>query len=451
MTVDLQNLDSLDWYSLPWKKIEKFVLSFQKQIYNATFSQNLQKVHRFQSLLSQSYALRLLALRRAIEYFKTSKKYFNKLNSLNSKQKLDLAKSLDLATIIADLSFQEENRFESLQAEAKEIMVYFCLRPQWEAQFQLNNYSYSFNVDVKKIIAMTIFKLRNHKWQSGIYVFNGVIETYFSTINQDYLFKVLDSIPIFYKYLELNLQTLFKKEKIFKNIDISLNQIDSNNLLELLGHILMFNFEKDITSDLVKNTNSSILLKIIRYKNHFLIFSDSLKLIYSVKNNCIKFFTHVGLNYDWKKTKIFTNQQIFRFLGFDISSNILLTYNSTYQRLIILPTKEEKKLILAKIRYILRNKQKNGKTRARTNMPLGKAISLINPLVKNWRDYYINFVPKSILLKMDWLLNEKVYRWYIKRLKKNRVNHWNLNCIKLVNNKRRIADGTYVLELFGHI
>ena len=83
---------------------------------------------------------------------------------------------------------------------------------------------------------------------------------------------------------------------------------------------------------------------------------------------------------------------------------------------------EEKKLILAKIRYILRNKQKNGKTRARTNMPLGKAISLINPLVKNWRDYYINFVPKSILLKMDWLLNEKVYRWYIKRLKKNRVN-----------------------------
>nr|YP_009402775.1 group II intron reverse transcriptase/maturase [Compsopogon caeruleus]ARX96124.1 group II intron reverse transcriptase/maturase [Compsopogon caeruleus] len=461
-SIDLQKLNNnvkltsedsnlLDWDYLPWKKIKKFVFLFQKQIYSYTVSNHIKKVHKIQHLLSQSYAIKLLALSRSINYFKKSKIAFNKMNSLNSRQKLYLAQNLNLFFTQNEF-VDEENSLNNLVLEAKRILIYFCLRPEWEAKFELSQYNMSLNINIQQIIKKTVLKLKNHNWEADCYILTGVIETYFYSINKNYLFEILNTIPLFWQYIDKDIEIILKKKKIFEDINISNNQITSNTLLELIAQIILFKFSESIIYPLdIVNNNSIYILNIMRYRNNFIIITNSLKIIYEIKNNCLEFFNITGLKYNSKKTKIFTNQEYFNFLGYTISNELLVTHNNIYQRLIILPTKEEKKLILAKIRYILRNKHKNGKTRARTNMPLSKAILLINPLVKNWKSHYINFIPQSVLIKMDSLLNEKIYRWYIKRLKKNRVHHWNTNCIQIINGNRRISDGVNTLELFSSV
>nr|YP_009369942.1 putative reverse transcriptase/maturase [Boldia erythrosiphon]ARO90630.1 putative reverse transcriptase/maturase [Boldia erythrosiphon] len=449
----LEYLDVLDWYSLPWIKIEKFVFNFQKQIYRFSIDNDTNNIHALQVLLSQSYEIKLLAVKKAIENKRKNKVIFNRLNSFNSKQKLELAHNLGLQFSLDNTEFDNGSGFNLIKQEATDIIIYLCLQPEWEAKFELNNYSFSLIIPIKKVIANIIIKLKNYEDNNtDIYLLSGLIEGSFFSLNKHYLFKILSTIPVFEMYIQTILKNQFDSPNLFDKIDFSSSQSSCNNLLELLSHIILFNFELSIVSTLIKQVDNNILsLKIIRFKNNFVVVSNSLKILQNTIYQCLKFLDEAGLSYNWKKTKLFTNQQQFHFLGFSIKSDILITYNRIHRCLIVQPTKEEKKLILAKIRYILRNRHKNGKTRARTNMPLSKAISLINPLVVNWRGYYMDFIPKSILIKMDWLLNEKIYRWYIKRLKKNRVNHWNNNCIQFVNGRRRICSDNYTLELFTHI
>nr|UNJ16428.1 putative reverse transcriptase/maturase [Boldiaceae sp.] len=451
-SLNLDNLRFLDWYSMPWTKIEKFVFNLQNQIYKYSISNDIDNMHEFQLLLLRSYASKLLAVKKSIENKKKNKVIFNRLNSFNSNQKLELAHALDLEFILKNQVVEEDNGLNLIKQEASEVIIYLCLQPEWAAKFELNHYSFSLAVPIRKIIAHTIIKFKNYEdYGKDIYIFTGLIEGSFGCLNNDYLINTLSTIPILKQYIQIILKKSLSSQKLFSTIDASSTQSDNNNLQELLSNIVLFNFEFTIVPLIIKNKKDNTFnLKIIRYRNNFIVISNSLKLLCNTRYECIYFLQKTGLSYNWKKTKFFTNQQQFHFVGLNINNDILITNNRIHKCVIIQPTKEEKKLVLAKIRYILRNKHKNGKTRARTNMPLSKAISLINPLVLNWRNYYTDFVPKSTLIKMDWLLNEKIYRWYIKRLKKNRVNHWNKNCIQIINGRRRICSDNYTLELFTY-
>nr|QUE28428.1 mat1b [Porphyrostromium boryanum] len=157
----------------------------------------------------------------------------------------------------------------------------------------------------------------------------------------------------------------------------------------------------------------------------------------------------IGLNFNSKKTRVLTKQQTFRFLGFEIVPKFLVIRGKVYSQAYLNASREERKFVLAKARYILRSKHKDGTTRAKTNMPLAKAIAVINPLVVNWRAYYSDLIPRETFEHLDWLLNEKIYRWYVKRLKKNRVTHWNKKCVQIKKGRKRIAQDGYLLELFN--
>nr|QUE28221.1 mat1b [Pseudoerythrocladia kornmannii] len=349
--------------------------------------------------------------------------------------------SIDLQKNICPFSHNSE--LSQLYRSSLDLIVFLCLRPEWEAKIKKRLNSTLFNQNPRHIIDNIGKEFCSKNFEMSIYIFAGMIEC--SNLNVSYILKHLGTIESFESYIK---NTVFQEQQfftLFSRIDISRAKVDVKNLCQLLSHIICAAFQEQLK----KEYETFVDLSFFRYQNNFIVSSVNLQDINDFINKSQDILSHMGLEYNWKHSRILTKQQTLRFLGFEISPTFLLVKTNIYNQVILNASKEEKKLILSKIRYILRSRHEDGKTRAKTNMPLTKAIALINPLVINWRKYYVGFVPTSTLEKLDWLLNEKIYRWYIKRLKKNRVTHWNKRCIQIVRNKKRIAQDSYVLELFN--
>nr|QUE29947.1 mat1b [Erythrocladia irregularis] len=283
----------------------------------------------------------------------------------------------------------------------------------------------------------------SRSFEMSLYTFVGLIEV--RDINVNFLLQQLNTINLINNYIRLTLCEYENIFAFFSRINISKSLFDIKNLSQLLSHIISWRFEEALEES-CKVFRS---LSFFRYQNNLVVSSadvEDLNCFLLISQSILK---DIGLHYNLKTSRILTKQQTIKFVGFEISPKFLLVQRTIYNQVILNAAKEEKKLILSKIRYILRSRHEDGKTRAKTNMPLSKAISLINPLIINWRIYYLGLVPSSTLDALDWLLNEKIYRWYIKRLKKNRVTHWNKRCIQIVHNKKRIAQDAYLLELFN--
>nr|QUE28792.1 mat1b [Porphyropsis coccinea] len=433
----MHNLESTNWYLLPWQQIEQFVFFIQSKIYNSSIENSSKDIHYFQSFLASSYAIKLFVVREVTE---TKNYQQNESNCLNSSQKLYLALTLDINEVVD--SFGSTNEISKLNSRCINFILYLCLRPEWEGKLQIRKNQFIFNHKVQHVIQNLGSKLCSTKFTKNLYVFIGMLKP--TNINLDNILKKLSTITIFQKHIEMILTSNEELFVFFSKVDISKGRLDIKNLHQLLSYIIMFTFEENlIESNSVLSASSFYF-----YQNNIIFFSDNLSSISSVIDNSYILCQKLGLEYDMKKTRIISKQQSFSFLGFEILPRFLIVKSKIHNQVLLNSSKEENKLILSKIRYILRSRHLDGKTRAKTNMPLSKAISLINPLIINWKCYYLGLIPSSTLDKMDKLLNEKIYRWYIKRLKKNRVTHWNKRCIQIVNNKKRIAQETYILELF---
>nr|AOM68143.2 maturase [Rhodochaete parvula]ARO91256.1 putative reverse transcriptase/maturase [Rhodochaete parvula] len=444
----LGNLSELDWQLLPWKKVEKFISLVQQKIYKATLQSDYKSLYELQYFLSNSYAIKLFAVKQI-----TENKYYTsassiKINVLNSLQKLNIASTLDLSYYQCD-KFQEELNIELklIHDKSLELVLYLCLKPEWEAKFKLLNNEYLFNSHIKELIKNIAFSINNSKFKKNFYVLVAEIELQNQIVYKDYLVKMLKTNTIFEKCITKFLTNNPAHSLCFKKIDIPFGKLDRYDLAQLLSYILLFNIKLELLSGYTGDVNS--VNSFFKYQNHLLYFSDSLFALNTYLVKLKSALVKRGLMYDLKKTRCLTKHQSIRFLGFNILPKFLLVNENLVNQLIISACKEEMKLVLSRIRYLLRSRHEDGKTRARTNMPLSKAIDLINPLVINWRNYYFSIIPNSVLENMDKLLNEKIYRWYIKRLKKNRVTHWNKQCIQMINNKKRIAHDIYILELFS--
>nr|QUE29168.1 mat1b [Erythrotrichia welwitschii] len=291
-----------------------------------------------------------------------------------------------------------------------------------------------------------IYDINLSQFTTRLYVATFVLEK--GSLNTDMLLHILSTKQDFSKYILDSLIGDGGKDSVslFPNLDTSKPKLDTRGLGQFLSHVLVLEFEKNVYC----NNDYGKGFSFYRYQDSVLCLSDNLRGLHDFFSSTACFLSLMGLTYNKKKTRILTKQQSFRFLGFEIIPKFLVIKDEVYSQAYINASKEQRKLVLAKARYILRSKRKDGTTRAKTNMPLSKAIVLINPLVNNWRNYYSNLVPRTTQEHLDWLMNEKVYRWYVKRLKKNRVTHWNKKCTHIVKNKKRIAQDGCMLELFNN-
>nr|YP_010337797.1 putative reverse transcriptase/maturase [Sahlingia subintegra]UNJ17382.1 putative reverse transcriptase/maturase [Sahlingia subintegra] len=445
MSKNVSSAPLIDWHLLPWLQIEKFVFSIQSQIYKAALCNSKETIHQLQLLLVNSYSAKLFVVKEVVEskFVKRGNNANNHFNTLNSSQKIYLALSVKVDSLQVPLEIKKD--LVPLYDFACQSLLYLCLQPEWEAYSKNKVGNQLFDQNIHSLIQSVAYNLNLLEFTNKLYVGIVVIER--GALDINWVLDTLSTVKLFSSYISSVLNNQKDVQNLFQNIDISRSQLENKNLNELLSHVLCLSYEERVFN---KN-DKKCSLYFYRYQNNILIFSNNLEEVYSFLSRTCNFLFRTGLTYNKKKTRILTKQQTFRFMGFEIIPKFLVIKDKVYNQAYLNASKEEKKLVLAKARYILRTKHKDGKTRAKTNMPLSKAIALINPLVVNWRKYYKNFIPRATLDNLDWLLNEKIYRWYIKRLKKNRVTHWNKKCIQIIKNKKRIAHDSYVLELFNDL
>lgn len=442
---ELTIFEQTDWHLLPWSQIEKFIFSLQSKIYKVSFSVSKDKRHQLQSFLVSSYAAKLFVVRDITE-IQVSEQYSKVIavfNTLNSSQKLHFALSIDVqsshlpSTLAKDLI--------PLYEVASKQLIYLSLRPEWESHSKKISGLRLFDKSVNSSIKSVAFDLNLSQFTNHFYIATLILEKDY--LNIDVVLNILETTYDFRSCIIEVLSNMNQgyRESLFSDLDTSQPKVEKKCLEQLLSHILLLNFEREV----YHNNKYYEHFKFHRYQNLILCFSDNLDDFENFFSRATLWLSSMGLRYNRKKTRILTKQQSFRFLGFEIVPKFLVIRGKVYSQAYLNAAKEQKKLVLAKARYILRSRRKDGTTRAKTNMPLSKAIALINPLVINWKKHYDGFIPRATQDHLDWLLNEKIYRWYVKRLKKNRVTHWNRKCVQILNNKKRISQDGRVLELFN--
>ncbi len=93
---DLQ-LNTVEWNTINWRKIQKAVFKLQKRIYRAYVSGNVRKGRRLQKTLINSYYNRLLSVRKVTQDNQGKKTAgVDKVKSLTPKQRFQLTKTLKL-------------------------------------------------------------------------------------------------------------------------------------------------------------------------------------------------------------------------------------------------------------------------------------------------------------------------------------------------------------------
>nr|QUE29640.1 mat1b [Erythrotrichia foliiformis] len=411
----------------------------QTKIYKASFSNFKRKTRQLQSFLVHSYAAKLFVVRyisesRNLESLNEAKGFFN---ALNPAQKLNIALSLETNT--SSKPSDLKNELGLFWEVGCKQLLYMSLRPEWEAHSKRETGISLLDREVDSLMHAVVDSLNRSEFTNQLYIATLVVEK--SILDVGAILNFLSTLEEFHPLINQVLNRQSGDDHLFPILDMSQSHLDVRSLESLLSHILLLNCEMKCVD--------RVGLHFYRYQDTIMCCSTELEELHNFFSQIADSLSVIGLTYNKKKSRIFTKQQTFRFLGFEIASKFLVIKEKVYSQSYLNASKEQRKLVLAKARYILRSKRKDGTTRAKTNMPLSKAIVLINPLIINWRSHYCGLIPRATQEQLDWLLNEKVYRWYVKRLKKNRVTHWNKKCVKIVNNKKRISQDSYTLELFN--
>ncbi len=157
---DLQ-VNTVEWNTINWRKVQKAVFKMQKRIYRAYISGDVRKGRRLQKTLIKSYYNRLLAVRKVTQDNQGKKTAgVDKVKSLTPKQRLELAEKLklgDKSQPIRRVWIPKPGRFEKrplgipvMRERAAQALAQAALEPQWEAKFEAHSYGFVRFVGVTK-------------------------------------------------------------------------------------------------------------------------------------------------------------------------------------------------------------------------------------------------------------------------------------------------------------
>lgn len=148
-----QAIDTDEWATINWRKLEVAVFRLQKRIFQETERGDKPQIRKLQRLLVNSRASKLLAVRRVTQENKGKRTAgVDGVKSLTPKQRLELASSLKLKDKASPLRRVEipkpgtdEKRplgIPTIYDRALQGVLKLALEPEWEARFEANSYGF---------------------------------------------------------------------------------------------------------------------------------------------------------------------------------------------------------------------------------------------------------------------------------------------------------------------
>lgn len=263
----------------------------------------------------------------------------------------------------------------TIKDRSKQMLIYLALCPQWEAEFEVENYILRPRRSKLDSIEAIFFEISgNPKW-----VLNGKISKSFDQINQEYLLKNCKTFPELSQKIKIYLKSgiLDVEKYIFSELD--------SPLFYLLLKIVFHELGKYIEAYLKTLNGQHHFLKFIYYTNNFVIFYHDQKVLKKVKKIILKFFESTGFELNSKKMRLtHTLTPGFTFLGFSIFhqtkwvkvQKVIKNYYSNLQFIsIFIPSKESLKKHKLQIREIIQGYRGASQE---------KLIQKLNTVIFNW-------------------------------------------------------------------
>ena len=444
-----------EWNTIPWHQLDKQVFKLQKRIYQASERGEVKVVRRLQKLLISSWSAKAIAVRKVTQDNQGRKTAgVNGIKSLTPKRRMELVKNLRLEDKskptrriwIPKLGKAKKRLgIPIINERAKHALIEMALEPEWEAKFESN----SFGFRPGRSCHDAIGAIHKSLARKAKYILNADISKCFGKIDHQKLLKKINTFPILSRQIKTWLKlgvidkgTLFPTDEetpYAKRLSAGVlkdttSHIPFRDLLgqggirsPLLANIALHGMENLIresfpNKDGYKNGIywSSPTPNLIRYADNFVILHKDIEVIRQCKSLIETWLRDIGLELKPEKTRIshslekYEGNVGFDFLSFHIQHFHAGKYKSGRSskrrllghKLLIKPSRESIQKHLKKIEEVI-DRHRASKTE--------KIISLLNPIIREWSNYFKGAISSETFKLLDHLTYLKLRRWANRR------------------------------------
>lgn len=398
--------EPINWHAINWQKAYRMLKNLRGRIFRAAKEGNLKKARSLQKLMLRSYANLVTSIRRVTQLNKgkstpgidnltiSSANGRAKLFQCLQKRKAWKAKPARRIYIRKENGKQRPLGIPVIKDRCLQAMVLNALEPEWESRFEGSSYGFRPGRGCHDAIAR-IFSLAN---PTGVkrWVIDADIKGAFDNINHSHLLKAVGNFPG--KYLiEQWLKAGYIEGELFQKTQQGTPQ--GGVISPLLANIALHGME-ELLGIAYGKSHGRKEYTVVRYADDFVVFCMSEAKATQALERIKKWLAERGLELSEEKTRIAHITQGFDFLGFNIRQ-----YPSKVKRLksilLIRPSKKSQQKIRDKIKAVwLANK----------TTPVDQLVSMLNPIIRGWTNYFRIGVAKKIFAALDKWMYHRAWR-----------------------------------------
>lgn len=409
-----------DWHAINWRKAYRMLKNLRGRIFRAAKEGDHKKVRSLQRLMMRSYANIAISVRKVTQSNKgRSTPGIDNLTVTTAEGRAQMAEDLIRlkpwkARPARRIYIRKSNGKQRplgipvIKDRCLQAMVVNALEPEWESRFEASSYGFRPGRGCHDAIAR-IFNLAN---PTGIkrWIIDADIKGAFDNIDHDFILDTIGDFPS--KHLIRQwLKAGYMDGNVFHTTEQGTPQ--GGICSPLLANIALHGMEEALGIGYRKGFRSTGELSLVKYADDFVIFCPSKDKANQTIVVLKEWLEKRGLRLSEEKTRIVHITEGFDFLGFNIRQ-----YPSKVKRLksilLIRPSKESIQKIRDKVKAIWM---------ANKTTPVKMLVSMLNPVIRGWTNYFRIGVAKKIFSDLDRWMFHRAWR-HAKRKHPNKSATW---------------------------
>jgi RNA-directed DNA polymerase len=422
------------WEGINWAKIQRNVFKLQKRIYRASERGDVKAVRQLQRLLTHAWQARLLAVRTVSQDNPGNNTAgIDPILKLSNPRHISMALSLRLHGTskppqrvripTPGKPLKSPAGMPTMMTRAQQALVHLALEPEWEAKFAPNSYGFRPGRSAHDAVAAII----NGIQAQDKYILNTDIEKGVDRINHQKLLAQLNTFPTFRRHINAWLKSgMMDGDRLFPT-QAGFHQ--GREISSLLANIALHGLEDHLHRTLNRQVahGREKQVSVISYADRLVILDTDLDVIRKCQKITAAFLAKLGLKISETQSRVTHTFKKYEgsvgldFLGFHIrqypcgnqpSSRMDGTAKHRDAVTIIKPSQAAIKQHLKTIDDVIA-KHKNASQ--------ASLINALNPIIREWTDYYATTSSRRPFKKLGSILFYKLRGWAIFR----RANHQN--------------------------